>query len=350
MYIQSGQYLSKPFCSNIGTPQGDSIAAILFSLFLSDIERWIPNDGIELNGVKIGIIMYADDIVLIAESSEKLQAMIDSLNQYCLLNKLEVNTAKTKSMVFHRGRCPRSSFTYAGNEIEIVKSFKYLGFTFTTQLSFSRHVESLIVKARSRIGLLFSKLPIMGLPIDIALKLFDTYISPIFLFGVALWMSNCSNSSKQSLDAVFTKFLKRYLCIPQWTNNATTYFVTQTIPLSSYLKIRAPHMIRGLVFPDCLSGLKLTFLKPETDSPPINLVQQIPSSFWLSKTFVSLPSNHYYRKRLCHEIFDLTHREYCKNTKFHKCSEPNCSCVVCGGHVHPFHARMCRGILSNNSS
>jgi len=70
---------------------------------------------------------------------------------------------------FRRNRCPKSSFFYNGQNLEIVNNFKYLGFTFTVQLSFTRHLENQIVKARSRIGQLYATLPIMKLPLDDAL-------------------------------------------------------------------------------------------------------------------------------------------------------------------------------------
>ena len=131
------------------------------------------------------------------------------------------------------------------------------------------------------------------------------------------------------------------------TNNAITYFVTQMTPLSSpYLQNRAPHMSQGIIFPDCLSGLQLSFLKTMTNSNPFDPISQIPSSFWLSRTFTSLPSNPNYRKKLCQEIFDISHRDYCGNTKFHRYSDPDCSCIYCGKHVHPYHSRFCSGIMS----
>ena len=47
-----------------------------------------------------------------------------------------------------------------GENLEIVNKYKYLGFEFSTQLSFSNHLKMLNIKARARIGVLFQKLPI----------------------------------------------------------------------------------------------------------------------------------------------------------------------------------------------
>ena len=40
--------------------------------------------------------MYADDIVLIAESPQKLKKMLDTLYYYCNERKIEVNVQETK--------------------------------------------------------------------------------------------------------------------------------------------------------------------------------------------------------------------------------------------------------------
>ena len=247
-------------------------------------------------------------------------------------------------MIFHRGRCPKTSFQYNGQELEIVKSFTYLGFIFTVQLSFTKHLEAQIVKARSRVGQLFVRLPLMDLPLDLVLKTFAVYVIPIFLYGLPMWLNACSKSAICSMDAIFTKYLKRYVHLPPWANNATLYFITETIPLSKYLKNRAPHTTSGLVFPECMSGLKLSFLNFKSDHSEFTTfdpVPDIPSSFWLSKTFATIPTNSFYRRKIIREVFDMNHREICKTTTFHKASDLTCICSQCGEHAHNYHERFC---------
>ena len=161
---------------------------------------------------------------IIAETAQDLQTMLDSLKAYCEENRLQVNVQKTKVMVFHRGRRPVESFTYDGETLEIVSSFCYLGFTLTVQLSFTQHVMNIISKARARIGMLYSKLPIQNIPLTLVIQLFETYLSPIFHYGLPMWISNCSKAALQALDAVWTKYLKRYLGLPPYAmNNIVTY-------------------------------------------------------------------------------------------------------------------------------
>src|SRR3990167_684761 len=102
-------------------------------------------------------------------------------------NKIEINQDKTKCLVFHKGRLPPTSLTLQGTQLELVKSYEYVGLTFTPQLSFSKHLKKTTQKARCRIGQLFSMLPINECSRDLFLQVFRCYIYPVFTYGLPVW-------------------------------------------------------------------------------------------------------------------------------------------------------------------
>ena len=112
-------------------------------------------------------------LMIIAESEEDLQRGLDNLNRYCHEHFIEVNVSKTKVQIFYRGRLPSCSFDLNGRPLEIVKNFIYLGFGFSTQLSFTQHVQTINSRARAKCGLLFAKLPIINLPLNLVIDLFS---------------------------------------------------------------------------------------------------------------------------------------------------------------------------------
>ena len=126
-----------------------------------------------------------------------------------------------------------------------------------------------------------------------------------------LWLPNCSASSLQRINATFTKFLKRYLQIPSHSSNATVHFITSTVPLSKTLHKASPNAIASLSFPPILYGHCLSFFpKPVEEEPSkdfIEIVKDIPTSFWLSWMPLTIPSNCKARKRLVRVIFDSFH-------------------------------------------
>ena len=73
-------------------------------MYLNDIEDVFNRNGVEgidIDLVKLFLILYADDIVIFAKSSEELQKSLDGMQEYCNRWKLIVNAAKTKIMIFN---------------------------------------------------------------------------------------------------------------------------------------------------------------------------------------------------------------------------------------------------------
>ena len=245
-------------------------------------------------------------------------------------------------MIFYRGRPPKVSFTLGSKNLELVNQFTYLGFIFTTQLSFSNHLNSISAKANSRCGSLNARLPIKNLPLDLTLRIYNCYILPLFRYGFPLYFSSCSISSKQSANSSFTKFLKSYLGIPFYANNSITHFLTNTSPLITTLEHLIPNSLNTLIFPSQLDNYKLSFLSFTPQQTNFNPIAEIPSYFWHSRTFQTLPSSFFYRKKLCREIFDLDHEIFCRNKKFHINIDPlNCICIACGKSVSRYHKYDC---------
>ena len=92
---------------------------MLFSIFFNDLEKHLSENGCEklnfkdaqiANFLKITVLLYADDTIVLADSVKDLQKALNYLNQYCEGLKLIVNKKKTKVMIFIRRK-------YSGNFI-----------------------------------------------------------------------------------------------------------------------------------------------------------------------------------------------------------------------------------------
>ena len=90
---------------------------VLSPLYLNDLESFLGTcklKGLESISrdiedkfdiyLKLLILLYADDTVLMAESPEELRMLLDAFDDYCTIWKLKVNVDKTKIMIFSRGR------------------------------------------------------------------------------------------------------------------------------------------------------------------------------------------------------------------------------------------------------
>ena len=81
---------------------------------------------------------------------------IDSLNCQFKSSFLELNIAKTKELVFRKGKAGNTSTPiYIDNQgVDIGSSFKYLGTLIDTNLTFCDHIDYVYKKAQQRFYLL----------------------------------------------------------------------------------------------------------------------------------------------------------------------------------------------------
>ena len=101
-------------------------------LFLNDLAVEIKesNLGILIGGICLSILLYADDIVLIAPSAEHLQNMLNILERWCRKWGMSINAKKTQILHVRNHQRPRSQFkfTFSDTELQYTDCYKYLGF------------------------------------------------------------------------------------------------------------------------------------------------------------------------------------------------------------------------------
>jgi len=101
--VFSNDIYSYPFPYSKGVCQGCNLSPFLFNLYINDLESYLMTNStgfIQLNCAKLYLLMFADDIVLLADSSSYLQDSINHLNNFCNQWKLQINTVKTKVLIF----------------------------------------------------------------------------------------------------------------------------------------------------------------------------------------------------------------------------------------------------------
>ena len=87
------------------------------------------NKGVKVGHDKVSILLYADDMVLLAPTENDLQYMLNAMADWAMKWRLKVNVLKYKIVHFRSKRKIGSdyAFKYAGDIIERVSSYKYLG-------------------------------------------------------------------------------------------------------------------------------------------------------------------------------------------------------------------------------
>ena len=90
--------LSDWFTVESGVKQGYILSPMLFGLFINDVAHHI-DVGVPCGVFLLAMLMFADDIVLVAENECKLQCLLDVLHEWC--NKWEVQINPKKTQVVH---------------------------------------------------------------------------------------------------------------------------------------------------------------------------------------------------------------------------------------------------------
>ena len=67
-----------------GVKQGDNLSPTLFALFINDLAEELKtlNCGISINGVSLCCLLYADDLLLLSDTEDNMQRMLDYVS-YC---------------------------------------------------------------------------------------------------------------------------------------------------------------------------------------------------------------------------------------------------------------------------
>ncbi|XP_043477868.1 uncharacterized protein LOC122508520 [Leptopilina heterotoma] len=202
------------FETNNGVRQGCPLSPILFNIFINDLEETLTEKkeggtavGSGSNhGVKIFVLIYADDVVLLAEDGQELERMLKTLERWSDENQLEVNTDKTKILVFSNGgRRSKKEWKYKEVQLEIVQKFKYLGFWFTTKNSYKAHINKAIGKTQLLINKVWGETMRAGIT-DLRRKLYfmDSTVKAGAMYGVELW----GWSRREELERLQGKYTK----------------------------------------------------------------------------------------------------------------------------------------------
>jgi hypothetical protein len=224
----------------VGLRQGEVLSPILVSLFLDDLEQALTNNsntGLVIDDIVLIALLFADDMCIVDESIENLQTSLDQLYNYCNTWGLEVNTEKTKVMVFRKRGTVflNETWTYNGNIVEVVDDFNYLGCIFNYTGSFLKNQEFVIGKSLKALNALLYHCKKIRLKPKLLCQLFDSFVGSILAYSSEIW----GFGKFCQVERIHLKFCKRLLGVRQNVNSNSVYGELARYPLyiSRYVRI-----------------------------------------------------------------------------------------------------------------
>ena len=197
---------------DMGWEQGDTLATTMFNVYIDSVLQhvWATHEGVPVPGTdgtspaKLAALMYADDMVGIADSPSSLQALADATREALTKWQLKASvnpsdSSKTAVMLVKGG--PKSSrqfsaryptdnaHTFSWGDITIpqVQSYRYLGVWLTSTNTWDHHFEQRLKSAQKVAAMQHKLMTNIRLPMDVRKLALTTVIQPVITFAAQVW-------------------------------------------------------------------------------------------------------------------------------------------------------------------
>jgi hypothetical protein len=197
--------------TTLGVPQGSILGPLLFLIYVNDAASVSP---------LFKCILYADDTTLIStycpdnnnsSPSEEVCSELNKVFLWLCANKLSLNIAKTKYMVFHSPNMPSPSFPdlcINNSPIERVNQFNFLGINLTSTLCWKAHQSQICKKLSRTIGIL-KRLQNM-VPCTTLLNIYNSLFMSYITHSVLVWGYKSERIFKLQKKAIRIVFKCKY--------------------------------------------------------------------------------------------------------------------------------------------
>ncbi len=205
----AGGVVSETYELLLGLKQGCVLSPLLFDVFVDDLVTEVnaANAGVMIGASMISLLLFADDIVLLAESAEDLQRSLDTVEGWCRKWRLELNTEKSEVMVVNGAF--ESDILYNGVALKAVSKFCYLGLMLNKDCNWNDAVERATTKVNGVTARLSRILHLKLLSARSKVLIWNTLARPTMEHAAATWWADKKQTDK--MEAAQLKALRAVL-------------------------------------------------------------------------------------------------------------------------------------------
>ena len=187
--VRVNGFLTDTFEVTCGLRQGCVLSPTLFNIFINDLSNYLraTKVGIYFGDVFVNHLLYADDLVILAQEQTDLQKLLDTLTVWCQRWRMCVNSDKSAVVHFRpkTHNVIKQSFHVCSTNLQIKSEYKYLGVVLDEYLTFQRAAQMRMDQALKALWIIQAKCG--DLSAKVFEKLFITLVAPVLDYGSAVW-------------------------------------------------------------------------------------------------------------------------------------------------------------------
>ena len=236
--VRWGDAVSGKRVFSAGVPQGSPLSPLLFVLFAADAVRAVREAA---PGVQV--IMYADDITLVARharparAAEEMQLALDALSSWAELNHVLIAAEKTEALVLSsdpwevNAKC-RPRLVLCGSPVGYNAEPVILGVKFDSQLRFGPQAREATARLRARVNIMRALAGTSwGADEDTLRALYVGYARPSATYAAGVWASFIAKSHLRRLESANFSAARVITRAPAGSNSAATCREAGLVPL-----------------------------------------------------------------------------------------------------------------------
>ncbi len=213
----SGEVSTAWFDVSSGVRQGDPLSPTLFSLFINDFVTYLKDNNatFKFGNHNINSLLYADDMVLFANSEHELQTSLNLLSQWCYKWRIKINDGKSQVVHFRKSNLSQTEFNFKLGDVQLekVKQYKYLGVIFDENLKFENCVKCLADSGGRALGGIINKFKLLkNVGFKTFTTLFKTNVLPVLHYGCSVW----GYKKAPELDIIENRAMRYYLGVHRY--------------------------------------------------------------------------------------------------------------------------------------
>ena len=201
----------------MGVRQGDNLSPSLFGLYINSLAVQINRlgKGVNIGQDKLSVLLYADDMVFLAEKEQDLQLMLDSMYIWANKWRMKVNAEKSKIVHFRPKRKPVTEFIfkYGNIKLERTTEYRYLGIHLDQHLDFKLCSHVLTDAGMKALGGVINKFQNMkDCGYNTFTKLFEAGVVSVVNYGASIW----GGSKFPKCDTVMNRAIRYFLGVHRY--------------------------------------------------------------------------------------------------------------------------------------